>query len=192
MSRLILLPLFTLVVGLQLSQNKAVSPVDPAPYPEHLTGTFTGGFGEQTCRSCHFDYNLNPEEGSLSVSDIGASISGGERVEFNISVTRDDIGAGGFQLSARYEDGRQAGNFNIEDNDRLMFTQSAPDSLQYVQHSKEGTDPSGEDTIRWKVVWQAPGSPSGPVLFNLSANAANGDQSEFGDYIYTREIRAEF
>lgn len=194
MLRLFLLPILTLLIGFLFSPHEtATDTVTVTDYPEHLTGTFTGSFGEQTCRNCHFDYDLNPEGGIFSVTGIGESVSAGEQVEIEISVSREELGAGGFQLSARYEDGRQAGSFNIEGNERLMFTKSAPDSLQYVQHSEGGTDPSGKkDTIRWTVVWQAPDSPSGSVIFNIAANAANGDQSEFGDFIYSKEVKAGF
>lgn len=193
MLRLFLLPLLTLLIGYLFSPNEtATDTPSVTDYPEHLTGTFTGGFGEQTCRNCHFDYDLNPEGGSFSVSGIGESISAGERLEISISVKRENIGSGGFQLSVRYEDGSQAGNFDIEGNERLIFTKSAPDSLQYVQHSKAGTKPTAENRNSWTVKWAAPSSLKGPVIFNVAANAGNGDQSEFGDFIYSKEIKANF
>jgi hypothetical protein len=40
------------------------------------------------------------------------------------------------------------------------------------------------DTARWTVLWTAPES-GGEVRFNGAANAANQDDSQFGDYIYT-------
>ncbi|MGM0546573.1 MAG: choice-of-anchor V domain-containing protein [Bacteroidota bacterium] len=194
MVRLITLPIFTLLLGVLFSGFNDLSEAEKAPddneiaYPEHLTGIFTGGFGEETCRSCHFDYDLNPEGGSLSVSGIPEKISEGEQIEIQIEVKREELGAAGFQLSARYEDGSQAGSFDIEKNERLMFSDEVPDSLQYVQHMNEGTNPSEENKNRWMGRWQAPESPKGPIIFNIAANAANGDQSEFGDYIYADEI----
>lgn len=173
-------------------EPETIQEMPPNVYPEHLTGTFTGGFGEETCRSCHFDYDLNPEEGSLSVSDIPEKLSAGEKFEIVISVKREELGAAGFQLSARYEDGSQAGEFLIENNSRIMFSSEVPDSLQYVQHSREGTNPSDENKNSWTLRWQAPESPKGPVIFNIVSNAANGDQSEFGDYIFAKEIKRCF
>lgn len=194
MLRLFAFSLLTLSMGFFLAEIEARSEYESVPvygdtYPEHLTGAFTGGFGEETCRSCHFDYDLNPDGGSLSVSGIPSELSAGELIDINITVERDEMGAAGFQLSARYEDGSQAGKFKIGDNDRIMFSDAVPDSLQYVQHSNEGTNPSAENKNSWTVRWEAPESLKGPVIFNITSNAANGDQSEFGDYIYARELR---
>ncbi|MEL7833114.1 choice-of-anchor V domain-containing protein [Fodinibius sp. Rm-B-1B1-1] len=197
MIRLFILPVVTLLVAFsyieftQGARGETAEKTSVNIYPEHLTGAFTGGFGEETCRSCHFDYDLNPGGGSLSLSGIPEKLLEGETVEIKIKVEHDELGAAGFQLSARYEDGSQAGEFMIED-DRLMFSDAVPDSLQYVQHSSEGTKPSQENKNSWTVRWAVPDNPKGFVIFNIAANAANGDQSEFGDYIYTREVYAEF
>lgn len=195
--RLLALPSLTLLLAFTLSasensESATTKSTAEISYPEHLAGTFTGGFGEETCRSCHFDYDLNPDGGDLSVSGIHEKITKGETVEIRITVEREELGAAGFQLSSRYEDGSQAGQFVIEKRDRIMFTQATADSLQYVQHSDEGANPSQENKNSWTVKWQAPESPKGPVFFNIAANAANGDQSEFGDFIYTEEVKIGF
>jgi len=196
MFRFFLPLLFTLMFGFLFShkeRNEDPYEVKSIAYPEQLTGAFTGGFGEETCRSCHFDYDLNPEGGSLSVSGIPEQISKGERFEIEISVSRENIRAGGFQLSARFKDGTQAGNFEVAQNERIMLSKFVPDTLQYVQHSEDGTIASGKGTTRWTVNWQAPTLASSDiVIFNISGNAANGDQSEFGDFIYNKEVKAEF
>ena len=36
----------------------------------------------------------------------------------------------------------------------------------------------------WVLDWQAPSKKAGAVKINVAANAANGDDSEFGDLIY--------
>lgn len=198
MIRVFVLPLCTLLLAVTVEQISGNSEpeseqnIRDISYPEHLTGTFTGGFGEETCRSCHFDYDLNPDDGSLSLSGILENIAPGETVELQITVERDELGAAGFQLSARYEDGRQAGRFDIEENDRLMFSEAVPDSLQYVQHTNKGANPSQENTNSWTIKWTAPEPTEGTILFNIAANAANGDQSEFGDFIYSKERKVNF
>lgn len=192
MVRLVVLPAVTVWIAFifTLSEKPFLSVSDgKAAYPEHLTGTFTGGFGEQTCRSCHFDYDLNPDDGHLSVSGISGSISEGESIEIMIRIEREALGRAGFQLSARYADGKQAGNFNLGEDDRIMFSNAVPDSLEYIQHSNNGSKPLKANNTSWTVTWEAPESLAGPVIFNLAANAANGDQSEFGDFIYTKEIK---
>ncbi|MCW9705636.1 choice-of-anchor V domain-containing protein [Fodinibius salsisoli] len=192
MYKLVLLPFFTLIAGFLFgpSPNQSIPKHQRGTqsYPEHLTGAFTGGFGEETCRSCHFDYDLNPDGGSLSVAGIPKTIDAGQSLTITITVDRKKLGKGGFQLSARYPDGRQAGRFEIEGNSRIMATSSIPDSLQYVQHSKAGTKPTAQSEARWQINWKAPKTVSDTIIFNIAVNAANGDQSEFGDFIYAQEI----
>ncbi len=188
MIRLLILPTATLLLGFIFTAPVSNSIAEKNNYPEHLAGAFTGGFGEETCRSCHFDYDLNPDGGSISVSGIPAELPVDEPIEITITVEREDMGAAGFQISARYEDGSQAGKFDIGDNGRIIFSGAVPDSLQYVQHSNEGTNPSAENKNSWMVRWEAPKSLTGPIIFNIASNAANGDQSEFGDYIYAKEL----
>lgn len=191
MLRLFILPVMTLLMAVTLPEIPTVPvPGDVPPYPEHLTGTFTGGFGEQTCRSCHFDYDLNPDAGRLAVSGMPERITGGETLEILIRLEREQLGRGGFQLSARYADGKQAGSFEVGDNDRTMFSNATSDSVEYIQHSPGGSEPLGEHETSWTITWRAPQSLAGPVTFHIAANAANGDQSEFGDFIYTEEITA--
>lgn len=192
MTRLILLPATTLLLGFVFVSDPPQSKSNPAAYPEHLTGTFTGGFGEETCRSCHFDYDLNPDGGQLNVSGLETGFKPGEVIEIALEVSRKELGKAGFQLSARFADGQQAGTFLLDDNARIMFTSSAPDSLQYVQHSAEGTEPNGDGMNKWMIHWKAPEKISSPVIFNIAANAGNGDQSEFGDFIYAEEIKVNF
>ncbi len=190
MYKLILLPFFTLIAGVVFGPNQPSesSRPDINSYPEHLTGAFTGGFGEETCRSCHFDYDLNPDGGSLSVAGIPKTIDTGQSLTITITVNRKELGKAGFQLSARYPDGRQAGHFDIKNNDRIMETKSISDSLQLVQHAGTGTDPTGPEKTHWQITWKAPDTIADTIIFNIAANAANGDQSEFGDYIYAEEI----
>lgn len=155
-------------------------------YPEQLTGDFTGGFGEETCRSCHFDYDLNWSEGSLLVEGIPVNITPGKTYQIKVSVRREQMGSAGFQVSARFRNGKQAGQFLISENRKTMFTNQASDSLQLVQHSTEGSVPQAKGQQSWKIEWEAPEIISDSVVFSISANAANGDQSEFGDWIYNK------
>lgn len=187
--KLIIIPAFTLSVGILFSTNEAQTLQPEQGYPEHLAGAFTGGFGEETCHSCHFDYDMNRQEGSLTVEGIPDEIEEGRIYEFDISIEREDLGKAGFQLSARFSDGSQAGIFQLGENDRVMFTKQVPDSLQYLQHSEQGTSPIEDGENSWKVVWKAPDSIPDSIHFHIAANAANGDQSEFGDWIYTRSFK---
>jgi hypothetical protein len=191
MIRLIALPAITLLLGFVVTSDPP-QPKSPAAYPEHLTGAFTGGFGEETCRSCHFDYDLNPDGGRLKVTGLESTIESGEVVKISIEASREEMGKAGFQLTAHFADGRQAGSFRLEKNERVTLTDNVSDSVQYVQHSAEGTEPTEEGINNWSIQWKAPEQVSSPIIFNIAANAGNGDQSEFGDFIYAEEIKIDF
>ena len=171
--------------------SKIINPEAPSPavYPEHLPGAFTGGFGEKTCHSCHFDYDLNMEDGKLTISGIPESIKAEKIYSLKILLQRKDLQKGGFQLSARFANGKQAGIFEITDPERIGFTRQVSDSLQYIQHTSEGTYPESSTEIQWQINWKSPEIISDSIFFNVAANAANGDESEFGDWIYVKEIK---
>jgi len=161
-------------------------------YPEQLTGTFTGGFGEQSCHSCHFDYDLNPSGGKLKVLGIPDAVEAGQVYPIEVILVRENLGKAGFQLTARFVDGSQAGEFEIFEDARLTTTFSTPDSIDYIQHSEAGSEPVEKERNRWVINWKAPRVISDSIYFNIAANAANGDQSEFGDWIYVSELKTGF
>ncbi len=157
-------------------------------YPELLPGTFTGGFGEDSCHSCHFDYPLNPQDGSLHVEGIPESYRAGKSYTISIHLKRDGLGQAGFQMSSRFEDGSQAGSFSAN-SDLLQFTETDK-STQYIQHSAKGSKTTARTSSGWEVRWTAPETAAGPVIFNIAANAGNGDASAFGDFIYTLQEKS--
>jgi len=193
--RLVTLPLFTLLlaviwVAIAKTETQQHANHSHFAYPEALTGAYTGGFTEETCRSCHFDYNLNPPGGSLAVnvsSPVHLHLND-RRYSILISVKRAGLGAAGFQLTARYPDGTQAGAFDINDHTNVQLTPQISDSIHYVQHSGSGFAPKHADSTSWNITWIAPATLTDTVVLNIAANAANGDQSEFGDWIYSRKI----
>lgn len=189
MFKILILPIFTLFAGLLFAATNPVSEKHGNAYPEELPGTFTGGFGEDSCHSCHFDYPLNPDDGSLSLVGFPKQYEPGKAYIFAITLSREKLGQGGFQLSSRFEDGSQAGSFELN-SEHLSFTETEKNAtIQYIQHSLKGSKVNNQTSIRWKVKWEAPDSAAGNIIFNIAANAANGDASAFGDFIYTREVR---
>lgn len=144
----------------------------------------TGGFGEMTCQQCHWENALNDPAGRLTVEGIPQAYTPGEQYPITVTLARSGIGRAGFQLSAR-EDGinMNAGNdagLLAGDDDRV--TVLAGKRVSYAQHSPGGVQASTGTQV-WKLTWTAP--VDGPVVFHVAANAANGDDSPLGDYIYT-------
>lgn len=183
-----LIPFF---VGIHFPEKEEIfaSETLSAPNPEHLDGAFTGGFGEQTCHSCHFDYDINKEGGSLTVQGVNETYRPGKAYEITVTVESEHLEIGGFQMTARFEDGSQAGSFQWK-GDGLMYTPSVSNGLKYLQHSADGTDPTGEREASWVFTWIAPDDER-EVFFNIAANAGNNDDSAFGDWIYVEELITE-
>jgi len=155
------------------------------PPPGH-----TGGFGEPTCVACHFDGGVNEGPGRVSVEGLPGGAVGGDDagpLELHLVVEDPDLVRGGFQLPARWaegpEKGASAGTLAPSDG-RTELSRGGAGDVTYLHQSEVGTEPTREGVSRWSFRWSPPGAWSGPVVFHVAANAANGDVSEFGDRIY--------
>lgn len=156
-------------------------------YPDGPPPGHTGGFGEPTCNACHFDGALNDPAGSAILAGVPAAYVPGATYTITVAVARPGLRAGGFQLAARFvagdRAGRQAGVLTPV-NTRAAVVDDREVGVSYAQHTFEGTEPVAPDTARWRLEWTAPAA-GGAVAFHVAANAADGDASPFGDWIYT-------
>lgn len=166
-------------------------PLSLAGFREGPLPNMTGGFGDQTCRSCHFDNEVNAPGGRLSLSGVPPTYTPGRSYAIAVGLGREKLVRGGFELSARFasgaEAGRQAGMWRIEAG-RLQTVASQTDpGLVFVQHTLAGTVAETPGSITWRMEWQAP-EERAAVQFNAAANASNDDNSPLGDFIYTAEV----
>jgi hypothetical protein len=156
------------------------------PEPGH-----TGGFGEPTCHRCHFENSIDDSTGSLELVGIPDLYTPGSPYRLEITLQRPGLVRGGFQLAARFSSGphqgQQAGRFERLD-DRTQMPDPKGVQIQYVQHSKVGSYSSAVDGLTWTVRWFAPSESAAPVAFHLVGNASNDDDSEFGDFVYNKEL----
>lgn len=167
---------------------------------------FTGGFGEPTCRTCHFDAPEDPGEGELVLEGVPGTYEPG--VEYRVTVTLREprLQRAGFQLAARFagegaEDGdparragRQAGSLLAAEPrtaPRVQVVEHGDPPVLYARQTLAGAEPVAAQEAFWSVRWIAPDEPAEPVLFHAAANAANYDDSEFGDVVYTASARSE-
>jgi hypothetical protein len=156
------------------------------PPPAH-----TGGFGEPTCHTCHFDGPLNDAAGALTLAGLPGAYRPGARYEISLILARPGIERGGLQLAVRFAEGdpagRQAGYLEAE-GPRTEVVEL--DGIQYLRHTRPGSQLVAPDTARWMLTWVAPQKDPAPVEFHVAANAANDDASEFGDRIYVGAWKA--
>jgi len=159
-----------------------------AGFPDGPPPAHTGGFGEPTCRACHFDGDLNTEGGGLVLGGIPTAYAPGERYRITVTLRRGEMKRGGFELAARFAEGaaagRQAGSLRALD-ERVKVTEGTPGGVQYASQARPGVQVTEAGRIAWVVEWTAPPRTAGPIVFHAAGNSANGDESQFGDFVYT-------
>ncbi len=154
----------------------------------------TGGFGEPTCIACHFDGALNDSAGSLVIDGVPARYEAGRRYLLTITVRHPELKLAGFELASRYatgpDSGKGAGTL-VATDDRAVSTVDDATNIQYAHHLRSGTTPLPGGVGRWIIEWVAPTAGSGPVVIHVAGNAANGDDSPLGDWIFARSATVQ-
>ena len=146
---------------------------------------FTGDFGEPTCGTCHMDAVVVPDAPGLSLEGVPERYEPGRAYRLTVAGQRPGMGVGGFQLSARTAGGKQAGTLEAVDA-RARVVHDSATGVSFASHTAEGTALVAPDSARWTLQWTAPAIAGDSVVFSAVMNAANGDDSNFGDEIYTR------
>ena len=144
----------------------------------------TGGFGEPSCRACHFDGPTRPPE-ALSLGGVPDRYQPGLVYDLEVSIRDATARVGGFQLAARVAEGphagTQAGTLCPLDT-RVDVVADTVTGVQYASHAGAAR----ADSLRWQLSWQAPPEDVGAVIFHVAANSANDDDSMLGDVIILR------
>lgn len=163
------------------------------PPPGH-----TGGFGEPTCVRCHFDAAVDPPEVRLEIRGFPDAFVPDSAYRLTLRLTAPELGRAGFELAVRCrreEDGGGQAGWLAAPDARAEVVKGGGEAFRgdstvlYARHTRQGSRPTAGDTAAWALAWTAPdGCPS--AILHAVANAANGDDSEFGDRITTTERTA--
>lgn len=169
---------------------------------------FTGGFGEPTCHACHFDAPEDPGAGELVLAGVPGAYAPGAEYALTVTLRDPRLERAGFQLTARFAGeeggpaaGRQAGRLLAPEpltgssvdsgaGPRVEVVEHRDPPVLYARQTREGSSPVAAHEAVWTVRWIAPDEPAGPVAFHAAANAANHDDSEFGDVIHLASARS--
>ena len=158
--------------------------------------------GESTCAEggCHVGTGLNAGPGSVSVAFPGGqTYAAGVKQHLVVTVADSNQRRWGFQLTARQaSDAKaQAGTFTPTDGNTQVVC-ATPDlsrqgppcnsafSLLYIEHTEAGARTQAQSAT-FEFDWTPPSTDVGPVVIYVAGNAANGNQQNTGDRIYTNK-----
>jgi|GEM_PF-1037547 len=140
----------------------------------------TGAPGEDTCVSCHADFPLNTGPGTLEI-DAPVMFEPGETYEITVTLTQEGQSRWGFEFSPL-----EFGECTI--TDETMTQLGTEGDNTYVKQTAAGTFPGSGGPVSWSFDWTAPSEPVSSITVYASGNAADGDGSTGGDFIYTSSM----
>jgi hypothetical protein len=146
----------------------------------------TGAPGENTCAQCHSQAPINSGSGNLTI-DLSSMMSNEYSVDstYQVSVTvaQQGVSLFGFSIVALDADGNSVGSFTAGTDNHLESATIAGVSRQYLTHNTGGGASTGSHAFNFQ--WTSPSEDLGPITFYATGNAANGDQDDTGDFIYS-------
>lgn len=172
-----ILPQFTIVLAVLGSAAWAISigPADEA----------SGAPGDATCVVCHGDFALNAGPGAFSIEALAGSYGPADTIPLTVHLAQAGQSRWGFELTALDAAAQPVGQLILLDTLHTQYS-AAVNGRQYVKHTLTGTYAATPNQAPgWTLAWVAPTSDAGPVTFHATGNAANGDGTSAGDYIYS-------
>ncbi len=168
--------------------------------PPRLTAA--PGDDSRACTRCHSSTALNSGAGAVRIHLPGdRTYAPGVRQRILVAVSDPTQRRWGFQLTARVASNAsssQAGDLSsvdgltqvICDNGRAKPCASAS-VVQFVTHTLAGTRNGTMGSATFEFDWTPPGADVGRITLYAAGNAANGDNRNTGDRIYTTSIDLE-
>lgn len=184
--------------GLLLWSLLAACPAAARSFGPPLRVTGAPGDNPLACTQCHNSFPLNSGKGSVRVVFPGGSYRPGMTYRLRVEVRDPDQQRWGFQLSARLASdpaNAQAGDLvPTSDLTRVVCGNGAAkpctanNQIQLIMHTVPGTRTGIRTGADFEFDWTAPSAGAGTVSFYVAGNAANGDGTNQGDYIYTSSL----
>jgi hypothetical protein len=90
----------------------------------------------------------------------------------------------GFQITAiRLDAGTRAGTWIPLSNQ--ILSPNPGKQRDYLSHRQAGVQQGASSPVTFAVTWKAPDSDMGPIGFFFAGNAANGNGTNLGDFVYS-------
>jgi hypothetical protein len=162
------------------------------PLPSRTGAPAIGGVpAEATCNDvgCHSGNPLN-SGGTLEILGAPSPYTPGTSYPITVRLTSTANQSfpnrrWGFQLTAvRLSDGQGAGSLSAPTL-LVLNGNGSTASRQYVSHDADTFMQGASSPVEWTFTWTAPAQDRGAIGFYAAGNAANGNLSSLGDFIYT-------
>ncbi len=141
--------------------------------------------GEGICTECHTGHTVNPDTlGSVTILGAPASYTPGQTYALVLGVQRPGQMRWGFEITAlKASNNTAAGTFVSTTALTRIVSLSGRSYVEQTTLNGDGTF-AGQTEGAWTFNWTAPAAGAGTVTFYAAGNAANGDFSSTGDFIY--------
>ena len=140
------------------------------------------------CTLCHYEFEVNSGDGALQLIGLPATYVPGQTYNLSVRLSDPEQKRWGFELTVQDDAdyNEQGGQLVVLDD---VNTQLSPDGFgtgDFLKHTKIGTfEGTSDGPVEWSFAWTAPDASVASVTFYAAGNAANGDDSYTGDYVYT-------
>lgn len=144
--------------------------------------------GEGNCTSCHTGTALNGGGGAVKIMLPNGSTNymPGVTQRVQVEVSDPTQRRWGFELSARVGSSTvQAGTLASADRNTQLESSGG---VQYVTHTRTGTRNGTNGGVTFEFDWTPPSTDVGTVTLYAAGNAANGNNQDTGDHIYTTSL----
>ncbi len=185
-------------------RNILVAAIAAAPFAAmaYVTGPdprLTGAPGDLVCTACHTGTALNGGGGAVKIILPDANTyTPGVKQHIKVEVSDPAQKRWGFQLTSRLASdlaNGQAGDLVSTDN----FTQvicndgrpkpcASPTTVQFIEHTIDGTRNGTPNSAAFEFDWTPPATDVGKITLYAAGNAANGDNTNRNDHIYTTSV----
>ncbi|MBD3218057.1 MAG: hypothetical protein GF310_07250 [candidate division Zixibacteria bacterium] len=147
----------------------------------------TGAPGEGLCSDCHA--NSSGGDGSLSLSGAPSEYAFDQTYTLTVTIEDPEQQRWGFELTASDPFNDAAGEFTITDGINTQLSDNSSPMKDYVKQTLDGTFFGSVDgPVSWSFDWRAPSTDVGEITFYLAGNAANGDFTSVGDFVYSTAV----
>jgi hypothetical protein len=164
----------------------ATAPGAPMPgHPDEPPPGHTGGFGEPSCHVCHAEYELDVDGIRVALMGVPEVAEPGSVHRVAVVLQAEGTVKAGFQLATRTSDGRQAGMLRaVDEQVRVTPGPTPAGEVLFAHQTEAGAGETERTETTWTVEWTAPREAT-EVLWSVSGNSGNGDNSPLGDLVGT-------